>query len=58
MSRGVFVLWSDWPYDDQPEIHCQFPSQSLSRASQFVGGLIIYYEPVKAGARGYTTVLN
>lgn len=53
MAKGVFVVRSDSPYDDQPEIHYQFPAQYLSRASQFVGDWIVYYEPVKAGARGY-----
>lgn len=53
MTKGVFVIRSDSPYDDQPEIHYQFPAQYLSRASQFVGDWILYYEPVKAGARGY-----
>lgn len=53
MTKGVFVIRSDSPYDDQPEIHYQFPAQYLSRASQFVGDWIVYYEPVKAGARGY-----
>lgn len=53
MARGVFLIRSDAPYDDQPEIHYQFPSQYLSRASRFVGDWIIYYEPVKAGPRGY-----
>jgi putative restriction endonuclease len=53
MTKGVFVIRSDSPYDDQPEIHYQFPSQYLSRASQFVGDWILYYEPVKASGRGY-----
>lgn len=53
MTKGVFVIRSDSPYDDQPEIHYQFPAQYLSRASQFVGDWTVYYEPVKAGARGY-----
>src|SRR5437764_12302921 len=53
MTKGVFVIRSDSPYDDQPEVHYQFPAQYLSRAAQFVGDWILYYEPVKAGARGY-----
>jgi putative restriction endonuclease len=53
VTKGVFVIRSDSPYDDQPEVHYQFPSQYLSRASQFVGDWILYYEPTKAGARGY-----
>src|SRR5947208_136903 len=53
MTKGVFVIRSDSPYDDQPEVHYQFPAQYLSRASQFVRDWILYYEPVKGGARGY-----
>lgn len=53
MTKGVFVIRSDSPYDDQPEIHYQFPAQYLSRASQFAGDWVLYYEPVKGGARGY-----
>jgi len=56
VAKGVFVIRADSPYDDQPEIHYQFPAQYLSRASQFVGDWILYYEPVKAGARGYHAV--
>ena len=52
MTKGVFVIRSDSPYDDQPEIHYQFPAQYLSRASQLVGDWVLYYEPVKGGARG------
>jgi putative restriction endonuclease len=53
MSKGVFVIRSDSPYDDQPEIHYQFPAQYLSRASAFAGDWILYYEPIRGGARGY-----
>lgn len=53
MSKGVFVIRSDSPYDDQPEVHYQFPAQYLSRASKFVDDWILYYEPIKGGARGY-----
>ncbi len=53
MTKGVFVIRSDSPYDDQPEVHYQFPAQYLSRASQFVSDWVLYYEPVKAGVRGY-----
>lgn len=53
MTKGVFVIRSDSPYDDRPEIHYQFPAQYLSRASQCVGDWILYYEPVKADGRGY-----
>jgi putative restriction endonuclease len=45
VARGVFLHRTDSIYDDQPELRYQFPNQYLSRASQFVGDWIIYYEP-------------
>jgi putative restriction endonuclease len=53
VTKGVFIIRSDSPYDDQPEIHYQFPKQYLSRASQFIGDWVLYYEPVKPSGRGY-----
>jgi putative restriction endonuclease len=54
MSFGVFILRADSIYDDSPATQYQFPSQYLSRASQFVGDWIVYYEPTKVvGSRGY-----
>src|SRR5438067_180145 len=53
MTKGVFVIRSDSPYDDQPEVHYQFPAQYPTRAAQFAGDWVLYYEPVKAGVRGY-----
>jgi putative restriction endonuclease len=53
MTKCVFVIRSDSPYDDKPEIHYQFPAQYLGRAAPSEGDWILYYEPVKAGARGY-----
>jgi putative restriction endonuclease len=44
-------------YEDQPEEQYQFPSQYLSRASQFVGDWIIYYEPRRGPtAKGYYAI--
>lgn len=45
MTRGVFLHREDSRYDDLPSERYQFPRQYLSRASQFVGDWIIYYEP-------------
>lgn len=45
MTRGVFLHREDSRYDDLPAERYQFPRQYLSRASQFVGDWIIYYEP-------------
>jgi putative restriction endonuclease len=54
VARGVFLHRADSIYDDQPELRYQFPSQYLSRASQFVGDWIIYYEPRRGPtAKGY-----
>ncbi|MCL6683164.1 HNH endonuclease [Sphingomonas alba] len=56
MAKGVFLVRADSIYDDQPEVRYQFPRQYLSRASQFVGDWIVYFEPVKAGKQGYHAV--
>jgi putative restriction endonuclease len=56
LAKGVFIHRADSIYDDRPEERYQFPSQYLSRASQFVGDWIVYYEPVKAGKRGYYAI--
>ena len=53
MAKGVFLFRSDSIYEDSPEERYHFPSQYLSRASQFVGDWVLYFEPVKAGSRGY-----
>lgn len=57
MTRGVFLHREDSIYDDRPEERYQFPSQYLSRASQFVGDWIIYYEPRRGPTgRGYFAI--
>jgi putative restriction endonuclease len=57
MARGVFLHREDSRYDDHPEQRYQFPSQYLSRASQFVGDWIIYYEPRRGpSAKGYFAI--
>ncbi|WP_404711371.1 HNH endonuclease [Sphingomonas sp. MMS24-J13] len=56
MARGVFLHRADSIYDDRPAEQYQFPKQYLSRASQFVGDWIIYYEPRKGGGRGYYAI--
>lgn len=57
MSLGVFVHREDSPYEDSPATQYQFPRQYLSRASQFAGDWIIYYEPTKVpGSRGYNAI--
>lgn len=57
MARGVFLHREDSRYDDVPTERYQFPRQYLSRASQFVGDWIIYYEPRRGPrAKGYFAI--
>lgn len=57
MTYGVFIHRSDSIYDDSPAERYQFPPQYLGRASQFVGGWVVYYEPrTVANTRGYFAV--
>jgi putative restriction endonuclease len=57
VTRGVFLHREDSRYDDLPAERYQFPSQYLSRASQFVGDWIIYYEPRRGPTgRGYYAI--
>lgn len=53
MVKAVFLHRSDSIYDDVPETHYDFPRQYLGVALETVGDWIVYYEPVKAGDRGY-----
>jgi putative restriction endonuclease len=53
----VFLHRTDSIYDDRPELQYQFPKQYLTRASQFVGDWIIYYEPRRGPtAKGYFAI--
>lgn len=56
MARGVFLHRPDSIYDDHPETRYQFPKQYLGRAAPFEGDWIVYYEPVKAGGKGYYAI--
>jgi len=57
MTKGVFLHREDSIYNDLPAERYQFPSQYLSRASQFVGDWIIYYEPRRGPtAKGYYAI--
>jgi putative restriction endonuclease len=56
LAKGVFLHRADSIYDDRPDEWYQFPSQYFSRANQFVGDWIVYYEPVKAGKKGYFAI--
>jgi len=53
----VFLHREDSIYNDRPAEQYQFPSQYLSRASQFVGDWIVYYEPRRGPtAKGYYAI--
>lgn len=56
MAKGIFLHRTDSIYDDFPEERYQFPKSYYSRAIQFIGDWIVYYEPVKAGRQGYFAV--
>src|SRR5207253_3230192 len=57
MTRGVFLHREDSIYNDLPADRYQFPQQYLSRALQFVGDWIIYYEPRRGPTgRGYFAI--
>lgn len=57
MTRGVFLHREDSRYDDRPAERYQFPRQYLSRASQFVGDWIVYYEPRRGPTgKGYYAI--
>ena len=57
MARGVFLHRADSIYEDHPETRYQFTPQYLSRASQFVGDWVLYYEPRRGPTgKGYFAV--
>lgn len=56
MVKLVLLHKSDSIYDDVPDIVYDFPKSYLKAVREAVGDWIIYYEPVKAGPRGYFAV--
>ncbi|MBL8591038.1 MAG: HNH endonuclease [Devosia sp.] len=57
MAFGVFIHRADSIYKDTPAEQYQFPSQYLTRATQFIGDWIVYYEPRKVpNSHGYFAV--
>lgn len=51
---GVFIHRQDSKYNDHPSKQYQFPKNYLSRALQFEGGWVLFYEPTKVkNSRGY-----
>lgn len=49
----VLLHRADSIYDDRPDTRYDFPRQYLKAMEEGVGDRVIYYEPVKAGNRGY-----
>ena len=47
---------ADSIYDDEPDVVYDFPRSYLKAVQEAVGDWVIYYEPVKAGPRGYFAV--
>lgn len=43
-------------YDDEPDVVYDFPRAYLNAVTEGVGDWIVYYEPVRAGPRGYFAV--
>lgn len=53
MVKLVLMHKADSIYEDVPDKVYDFPKQYLKAVQEAVGDWIIYYQPVKAGPRGY-----
>ena len=56
MAKLVLLHRADSIYDDLPDVRYDFPRPYLGAMTDGVGDWAVYYEPVKAGARGYFAV--
>ncbi|MFW2541396.1 HNH endonuclease [Primorskyibacter sp. 2E107] len=56
MVKLVLLHKADSIYEDEPDVVYDFPRTYLKAVQAAVGDWIIYYEPVKAGPRGYFAV--
>jgi putative restriction endonuclease len=56
MTKLVLLHRADSIYDDEPDRVYDFPRTYLKAVQEGVGDWVIYYEPVKAGPRGYFAV--
>jgi putative restriction endonuclease len=56
MVKLVLMHKADSIYDDEPDQRYDFPRSYLKAVTEAVGDWIVYYEPVKAGPRGYFAV--
>ncbi|WP_126976534.1 HNH endonuclease [Frigidibacter oleivorans] len=53
MTKLVLLHKAGSIYEDEPETVYDFPRAYLTAVREAIGDWIIYYEPVKAGPRGY-----
>lgn len=56
MVKLVLLHKADSIYDDEPDVVYDFPRSYLKAVEEAIGDWVIYYEPVKAGPRGYFAV--
>ncbi|PLL10993.1 HNH endonuclease [Tabrizicola sp. TH137] len=56
MTKLVLLHKADSIYDDEPDSRYDFPKAYLKAVEEGIGDWVIYYEPVKAGPRGYFAV--
>ncbi|MCM2560793.1 HNH endonuclease [Lutimaribacter sp. EGI FJ00015] len=56
MAKMVLLHKVDSIYEDEPDAVYDFPRAYLKAMEQAVGDWVVYYEPVKAGHRGYFAV--
>jgi putative restriction endonuclease len=56
MVKLVLVHKAASIYDDEPDVQYDFPKAYLGAIREAVGDWVVYYEPVKAGNRGYFAV--
>jgi putative restriction endonuclease len=56
MTKLVLLLRADSIYEDLSDEHYDFPRAYLKAVEEGVGDWAVYYEPVKAGPRGYFAV--
>lgn len=56
MVKLVLMHKADSIYEDEPDVVYDFPKAYLKAVEEAIGDWAIYYEPVKAGPRGYFAV--